>query len=286
MKIVKFLGGLGNQMFQYSFYVALNKKFNNVYADLTEFEQYTLHNGFELEKIFNIKLKTASDIQVKLYNPKNRQWIWRKIRRILNLKNAYADEKQEFQFDSSIFTDSKNRYLNGYWQHHDYVDMVQKELRQTLVFEEVQDEKNKDIIQKLKESSNSVSVHVRLGDYVGHPTLGGVCDKKYYEQAIAYAIEKIDNPKFIFFSNDIPWCKNNFPIDDAIFVDWNKGDDSFRDMQLMSLCNHNIIANSSFSWWGAWLNVHPDKMVIAPKTWIKMDNVDQKALLLDSFILL
>ena len=123
----------------------------------------------------------------------------------------------------------------------------------------------------------SVSIHVRRGDYVNHPLFGGICDKAYYQRAITYIQEKTDCDYYIIFSNDIKWCEENLSAllmgKNVVFVNWNKGKDSYQDMYLMSRCNYNIIANSSFSWWGAWLNNNPEKIVVAPKIWMKvLDN--------------
>ncbi|MFA7284753.1 MAG: alpha-1,2-fucosyltransferase, partial [Candidatus Absconditabacterales bacterium] len=114
------------------------------------------------------------------------------------------------------------------------------------------------------EQTNSIGLHVRRGDYVGS-ALGGICDKTYYENAIEFIKSKVQNPTFFIFSNDIQRCKDNLKTGDkSHFIDGNKGENAYKDMVLMSHCKHNIIANSSFSWWGARLNNNPEKIVIAP----------------------
>lgn len=284
MKIVKFLGGLGNQMFQYSFYLALKKSFKKVAADTTEFNEYTLHNGFELADIFSIQLDTISSLTFNLYNPKNRKWMWRKLRRILGTRKAYIEEKIEFDFDKSIFSDTNDRYYWGYWQHIDYINISANELREDFIFPPAEG-KNKELIERIK-NKNTVAIHVRRGDYLNIPLLDGICNEAYYQNAISYIEEKVENPLYIIFSNDIPWCKTTFKNLNAIFVDWNRGRESYRDMQLMSYCDHNIIANSSFSWWGAWLNENSAKIVISPKKWINSSSLDQKenGLLMPNFV--
>lgn len=115
-----------------------------------------------------------------------------------------------------------------------------------------------------------MSVHIRRGDYLSASFangFGNCCPLDYYQRAIAMISKTVDKPLFVFFSDDMEWVKENFAGEDCLFVSHNKGVDSWQDMYLMSLCNHNIIANSTFSWWGAWLNHHEDKMVIAPKKW-------------------
>ncbi len=127
----------------------------------------------------------------------------------------------------------------------------------------------------LLQSKKTVSIHIRRGDYVQHPFFKDICTISYYKNAIKYIRNNAEIDLFCIFSNDIQWVKNNFSEEltdiETVFVDWNKGNDSFRDMQLMSVCNHNIIANSSFSWWGAWLNNNKDKIVVAPYKWMNKD---------------
>lgn len=284
MKIVKFLGGIGNQMFQYAFVLALIKSRHKVKIDILEYEFYNTHNGYELESIFNIELPTITPKEKKLYEPKRQRVGYRFLRIILNTNHAYLVENPEFTFSEKLLSSKKTQYLNGYWQHHKYVDFVEDKLRASLIFPNFDDIKNIELEEEIRNTPNTVSVHIRRGDYIQHPTLGGICTKHYFEKAIDYINKKIANPKFIFFSNDIQWCKENFSLENAIYVDWNIGKHSYRDMQLMSLCAHNIIANSSFSWWGAWLNTNPSKIVIAPKTWINLVDTDQKALILDEYI--
>lgn len=283
MKIVKFLGGLGNQMFQYAFYLALIKRGYNVKADLVDFEHYDLHNGFELEDIFNLKLQKATDFERNLYLPNNRKWIWRKLRRLVGTRNVYWEENPKFQFNPQTLEDKRPRYYWGYWQHKGYLDLVEEELRQHLKFPPFDDQKNQIQESLIVNHPNAVAVHVRHGDYIGHPNFGGICTEDYYLQSIAYMMEKIDNPLFIFFSNDIEWCRQHFGDINAHFVGWNTGRDSFKDMQLMSLCKHFIIANSSFSWWGSWLSIHPSKIVVSPKKWgNKLENT--MGLILPTFV--
>ncbi|WP_026905321.1 alpha-1,2-fucosyltransferase [Pedobacter glucosidilyticus] len=274
MKIVKFLGGLGNQMFQYAFYKALKHKFNAVKADTSGFNNYHLHNGLELEEIFPIKLDIVSASVAKLYNPDFNEWHHRKLRRILGLKGAYYQEQQEFYFDTEIFKDVKKKYYWGYWQNPLYFSDVEDELRKDFTFRKSLDTTNEERLIQMR-THESIAVHIRRGDYIGHELLGNICDLNYYQQAINYIKEHIQQPIFYFFSDDIEWCKSNFKNLEAVFIDGNIGVNNYIDMQLMSNCKHQIIANSSFSWWGAWLNTNPNKMVIGPKKWIhKNDEKD------------
>ncbi|WP_418361116.1 alpha-1,2-fucosyltransferase [Sphingobacterium detergens] len=283
MKIVKFLGGLGNQLFQYAFFLALEQKFKNVKADLVDFEDYKLHNGFELETIFNIKLPEISSFERNIYTRYNGSWLWRKLRRVYNTKNAYLEESPQFTYSAKIFEDNKSHYYWGYWQHINYINQVAPMLRQHLKFPPLEDAENLHL-QHLIKQQNAVSVHVRRGDYLQEPLFKDICTEEYYQRSIQYMLETQESPLFIVFSNDISWCKAQFNDLNAIFVEHNTESNSFKDMQLMSQCKHHIIANSSFSWWGAWLNENPEKIIISPKRWINDGTIDTTGLILKSFI--
>ncbi|MDQ1148971.1 alpha-1,2-fucosyltransferase [Sphingobacterium zeae] len=283
MKIVKFLGGLGNQLFQYAFFLALQQKFKQVKADLTDFEDYDLHNGFELEAIFNINLPQLSTFETNIYTRNNNKWLWRKLKRLFNTKHIFLEETAPFSFSKQIFEDKKSRYYWGYWQHIDYINQVASLLRQNLTFPPFNDTENIRI-QHLIQQKNAVSLHVRRGDYLQEPLFKDICTEEYYEKSIQYMLETQESPLFIVFSNDIGWCKSTFKNLNMIFVEQNVGSNSFRDLQLMSLCKHHIIANSSFSWWGAWLNDDPDKVVVSPKKWINDATIDTTGLILPTFV--
>ncbi len=266
MKIVKLLGGLGNQMFQYAFFLALSEKFKNVRLDISGFQTYELHNGLELTSIFNLPLPVASSFQIRLYDPAYRGWFIRKLRRLVGLKHVYYQEPVLFEFDAAVLNDPKKRLYWGYWQNENYFIHISDKIREAFRFIKPLTGKNLDLSLQIGHKE-SVSIHVRRGDYINHGLLGGICDLSYYEKAIQHIRSMVPNAHFIVFSNDIDWCKNNLNLSEADFVSWNTGYNSYIDMQLMSLCKHNIIANSSFSWWGAWLNQHTDKIVIASEKW-------------------
>ncbi|TKC02910.1 alpha-1,2-fucosyltransferase [Pedobacter frigoris] len=278
MKIVRFLGGLGNQMFQYAFYKALQKRFPNVKADLQGFHDYGLHNGFELEDIFDIHVSEASLFKSKLYQVQHKKWIYRKLRRIMNLKKAYQEESNLFGFDPQVLTNPKPAYYWGYWQNIAYFQDISKALKTDFEFKNPLDDKNQQALNRIQ-NSNSVSIHIRRGDYLTDPLLGGLCSLKYYQSAIAYIQSKVDSPRYFIFSNDIAWCQENLKITNCEFISWNNNSSSYIDMQLMSQCKHNIIANSSFSWWGAWLNQNQNNIVICPKKWVNDVNLDTSGLI-------
>jgi len=274
MKIVRFLGGLGNQMFQYAFYKALACRYNNVKADLRGFNEYRLHNGFELERVFPIKLNPASNFEINLLDNRNREWKYRKLRKLLFIKARYFEESDLFNYNEAILKDNSSKIYWGYWQHHRYFEEVASQLLNDFTFSQPGDSKDKTLLREINAGQESVAIHVRRGDYLRDPYLGGLVDMEYFEKGIALVRERLRNPKFYVFSDDMPWCKQYLNLQEAVFVDWNKGNDSYRDMQLMSHCKHAIISNSSFSWWGAWLNRNPNKIVVVPKVWYRSADIN------------
>lgn len=266
MKVIKFLGGLGNQMFQYAFYKSLEAGGYASYADLSDFKDYKLHNGFELERIFNVKLRKPDSLIAKLLKPNPSKWMFRKLRRVLGLKHKYKSETNEFMFDAGFYK-AGNYYYEGYWQHKDYFNNIDPEIRKDFEFKTPLDNQNSVMLKSIEES-NSVSIHIRRGDYINHELLGAICNTDYYNRAIAYMKSVLTAPVFYVFSDDVEWCKAHLEHHDLEFVYWNKGLKSYIDMQLMSNCKHNIIANSSFSWWAAWLNRNDQKIVVCPEKWI------------------
>ena len=173
-------------------------------------------------------------------------------------------------FDYSQVTREDTAFYDGYWQNEGNFKHVRNKILEVYTFPEFTDERNIELAGRLK-SANSVSCHVRRGDYLKEPNMC-VCAPNYYARAITEMNERVAPKLYVIFSDGIQWCKENLGglIGDreVIFVDWNKGENSFRDLQLMTLCKHNIIANSSFSWWGAWLNRNVNKVVIAPEVWM------------------
>ncbi|QPH38835.1 alpha-1,2-fucosyltransferase [Pedobacter endophyticus] len=276
MKIVKILGGLGNQMFQYAFYLALRKNFGTVKISTASFDEYTLHNGFELEHIFNIQADYASGVMSKIYDPTFNKWNIRKLRRVFGLKKTYYEEKKLFDFDKQALEENvSNRLYWGYWQNERYFIDIADEITNAFKFRPPLSAKNKLVNEEIKHS-NSVAIHVRRGDYLTNELLGGLCGLDYYQQAISILEQRIPNAIYFIFSNDIDWCKAHLNLPKASAINWNHGLQSYVDMQLMSACKHQIIANSSFSWWAAWLNSYSEKIVIAPKIWANgIDNNDQ-----------
>lgn len=251
-------GGLGNQMFQYAFYLSLKNKGYRCVLDSSMFSYTNMHSGYELEKVFGIKENLCDKTA---YHK-------------LTLKLLYKFRPTGLVFSDKPFKycgdayESPCWYYIGVWIHPSYFQSIETELRNAFRFISIND-KNISFSNEMKDSE-SVSLHIRRGDYLNNP-IYNVCKEVYYKKAINKILESVDNPVFIVFSDDPDWCKSylkQFNVNYKI-VDWNKGQDSYQDMFLMSQCKNNIIANSTFSWWGAWLNQNEGKMVIAPSEWTK-----------------
>ena len=274
MIVIQLSGGLGNQMFQYAAGYAITKKQNShLKVDSSNFKIKTTNKNFTLRdfelNIFEIEFDTVNPLLWKLY---------RKLSSLIsNLKffpetylvRVYSEKSPEF--DDFFLSISDNAYLSGYFQSEKYFKKYRQELLKLFKFKYALTGDNTEIIKSIKKH-NSVSIHIRRGDYVSNKEIHSVHGSltiKYYMKAIKLIREKLDNPHFYFFSDDIKWVEQNFNLDSQMIIAHNTGSESYRDMQLMSCCKHNIIANSSFSWWGAWLNENSEKIVISPLKWFK-----------------
>lgn len=258
IKTIVFSGGLGNQMFQYAFYLRL-KHVYSLSLFLFDIEQTQgCHGGYELGKVFNVDAGN----KIKAY---------RLLKKYLPaiVKESHAiSQKHSLEYCPDVL---KERYFNtryeGFWQSEEFFRPIEKQIRHSFQFQETLiSNKTKEESLFLK-NSNSVGVHVRRGDYLRHPDYYGLCSKEYYIRGIDFIRKHVENPSFVLFSDDMEWAMENIKCDYSHYVSWNTGADCWQDMYLMSCCRHNIIANSSFSWWGAWLNSNVGKIVIAPTPW-------------------
>ena len=260
LKIVVFNGGLGNQMFQYAFYLYLKKNHPfSVFAFNIE-GSVNCHEGFQLDQVFCLD-------SMKLVNKYSK--IKKHLPIILKLSKQIIQENS-LKYDGHFFKDKELfAVYRGFWQSEKYFINIEKDIRNTFAFvRSAVNEKTHLLINQINEGNKVfVSVHIRRGDYLLEKDQRGLCSVQYYTKAIELISTKVINPTFIFFSDDMEWVRECVKAENCIYVDWNYGNNNWQDMYLMSLCNHNIIANSSFSWWGAWLNAHQDKIVIAPQRW-------------------
>lgn len=271
MKLVIFSGGLGNQMFQYAFYEALKANYRHVYFTLAKINHYKEHNGYELNRVFGISQSRSEKVLTKLLSMPLLKSIVKHLffRYKYRERDYYTFDSYRFFFDRSKVASSAR--FTGYWQSDRYFESIAPLIKQRFSFREDLLSASTRIIRK-EMNKGAVSVHIRRGDYLADSiskNYGEICTLDYYQKAIDYIKTRTVNPVFYIFSNDIEWCKKHLPDDiHILYVECNQRGNSWQDMFLMTCCHHNIVANSSFSWWGAYLNAHPDKIVIAPKTWV------------------
>jgi len=267
MIITKLNGGLGNQIFQYSLGRRLATKHQTTLKlDILNFEKDPLRS-YCLEN-FNIQENFADKNEINKLEKRG----WQKI--INNLlpypRRSYIQEKKIF-FDENILRTKDNVCLDGYWQSEKYFKDIENIIRAEITLKkELSDEARQ--IEKNILSTNSISLHIRHGDYLNQKMskIFEICGHDYYSKAIDKITETEKNPTFFIFSDDITWVKNNLSLPRPhTLINRDKKFNDCEELILMNRCKNNIIANSSFSWWGAWLNNNPDKIVIAPKKWFK-----------------
>lgn len=274
MIIQKIAGGLWNQMFQYAFARALSLEHGVKFKlDITGFKNYILHK-YCLE-VFDIKKFYADRKFIPRYENiyiKNKSiWYIREsfLKPLCIRYNHNHHIEKQYHFDRHLL-DISSGYVDWYFQTEQYFVKYEKDIRKDFSFTLPPDSTNQDMIEKI-DSCNSISIHIRRWDYISNTTTNRIhwtCDITYYEQAIQYITKKVKEPVFFFFSDDINRVKDNLKIQyEGYYIDFNNADKNYEDLRLMSICKHNIIANSSFSWWWAWLNKNKNKIVIAPQRW-------------------
>lgn len=286
MRIVNIVGGLGNQMFQYAFAVSLKKKHPEEevlidtshfhYVFLKKFKAANLHNGYELERVFpNVSMKHANWKQLlktTWYCPNF--LLSRVVRKYMPIrKSEYIQPtSQYFEFHPEVYDILGDAYYDGLWSSVGYYEPIRLQLLKT--FEHpVPDQTNQEYINEM-ESSESVGVHIRRGDYLQDPDFRGICELDYYKRAIEEIEKDGRQHNFYIFSNDMKWCQENVcPLlkkHNVILVTNNVGCNSCWDMHLMTHCKDLIIANSSFSWWAAFLNKRGGR-VVSPEKWVNRE---------------
>ena len=273
--IINMACGLANRMFQYTYYLFLKKKGYN--AEIDYYETAVLdHEKVEWRRIFpEAPIKQASKWEV--FRQGGGSDIFSKIRRRFLPMTCKVDHMPTaFAADCPTPTD-KDKYLFGVFQNATMADTVKEEVQQVFTFAPFEDERNR-TLQKEMQAYNSIGIHVRKGqDYMSRIWYQETCPLDYYRKAIAYIKEKTENPKFYVFADNPAWVKENFTEFDYTLVEGNPpaGWGSHFDMQLMSYCKHNIISNSTYSWWGAFLNKNPEKIVILPHQWFNPKSCEE-----------
>lgn len=271
-KVIRIHAGFGNQMFQYALYLKL-KKVNG--EDNVFIHDCIDSDAPNILQIFSLQPKYASEQLIERLMDVNMSFWSRVIRKIRGRKTYY--ETNEMAYEELPLSTKRSLYLYGYWQSEKYFEDIREEILETFNFDKALKRLDKKCIEQnelwIKEiqNTNAVSVHIRRGDYIQlADKFGGICTDKYYQEAMSYFRNKYEDIKFYIFTNDEEWVSNQeiFRKSDCRIIDCNEGKHDELDMMLMARCKHNIIANSSFSWWGAWLNKNNQKEVIAPAKWI------------------
>jgi len=290
MIVTKLIGGLGNQMFQYA--AGRRTAIVNHTELKLDISGYDYQVGITPRKymldIYNIQASVATKQEIKLFNNHSKHRIQRNLHRVMVflLRRHYIRQKTS-GFARGFLTIPDNSYLEGYWGSEKYFSDIEDIIRKDFTPKNKPDNATIELIQRIK-NCNSVSVHVRRNDYVMDKKthdFHGVCGLGYYKKSISLITKKVTNPSFFIFSDDPVWCKANLRLKNpTVYVTHNLGKKDHEDIILISTCKHNIIANSSFSWWGAWLNSHPDKIVIAPKKWFRDPSINTKDLIPQSWI--
>lgn len=293
MVIANIIGGLGNQMFQFAAARALALRTGApLKLDVSGFTTYGLHQGFELARVFNIETDLAESEDVRKILG------WQSplcIRSLLSrrqfgvFRSSQLVIEPSFNYWNGINELPGTCYLQGYWQSEKYFYDAAAQIREDFTFRPPLNKKNLKCA-ALISKVNAVSLHVRRGDYasdVRTAATHGLCSLDYYLAALRLVAERVPNARLFVFSDDISWVRQNLSLDlPAYFVDHNQGVSSFNDMRLMTMCSHHIIANSSFSWWGAWLNPNIDKIVIAPSHWFNTTHHDTRDIYCPNWVVL
>jgi hypothetical protein len=288
--ITRLIGGLGNQMFQY----AVGRRLSYVLKlelkmDISSFDTYKLRKyalgAFQIQENF------ATPKDVRALTETKQGIMTRIISGMLGRPDrppkpakTYIKENY-FHFDPKIHELTEGVYLDGYWQSEKYFQDIEGIIRREFTVIHPQRGKNKELSDLLT-SCESVSVHVRRGDYVNNldtNKVHGTCTLDYYLGAIEQLAMRVTNPRLFIFSDDPEWVSKNLDLPMTI-VDHNGPDKDFEDLRLMTQCKHHIIANSTLSWWGAWLCSNSNKVVIAPQKWFNVDSYNTKDLIPDSWI--
>jgi len=265
MKAFQVIGGLGSQMMAYAAYLKFKEQYKELILDYSDYRYNEAHNGEQLSKLFGIYGSELNYFWRTVWRSRN--CFVKAFRKMLTGTHILKFVRPEkFNYDETVFNMRGNILFHQCWISPKYFEGFEEKIKNIYKFPEMTEEKNLEIAKKIR-STDSVCIHVRRGDYLKEPPLAGLAGLDFYAKALKLIEEKIENPTYFVFSDDMKWCKENLKLKNVEYVDWNKKENSFRDMQLMSICKHNIIPNSSFGWWGAWLNDNLNKIVICPERW-------------------
>lgn len=292
MICVKLLGGLGNQIFQYAFARRLSLHHNtSLRFDLTSLENDENRDGrtrFELT-VFNIAGRVAQPKEFFIFK---RRTFMKCALPVTIYKKLFGYTKicgPIFAYDPELLQrTTRNTYISGLYQSEKFFAPVAETIRSDLTFRVGPDRETGMLMDMIESTECPVALHVRRGDYVSddrYRTSIGTCPVDYYLKALDLVGSRLTRYRLFLFSDEPDWAVQNLPLPaDSVVVRHNQGERSCEDLRLMSLCQHQIISNSTFAWWGAWLNDNPDKLVIAPARWFSGLNYDTSDLIPDGWL--
>lgn len=267
MIIIGVSGGLGNQMFQYALYEKFKHLGKEVKLDLSFYETRQKLRKFELD-LFSLDYVAADRDECRKLGECTYGLLDKTRRKLFGNRRSFYQEDLDKGYQPEILN-LKNAYLSGYWQCEKYFSDIRDKIAEDFSFPEKLSEEG-EALRKEIINTESVAVHIRRGDYLeegNYRVYGNICTLEYYKKAMDYIRRKCSHPRFFMFSDDVEWVKENLYEPDMVLAGSSQNRADHEDMYLMSICKHNIIANSSFSWWGAWLNRNRDKVVISPERW-------------------
>lgn len=277
------MGGLGNQMFQYAAARRVSHVRNvPLKLDLGWFGSSAAVDTARRYQlgVFSIRGEFATPEEIRKLTGRLTNSIAKRLRRTIERSRPVGRRswimERGLQFDPDIFDIAGNVYLDGYWQSERYFADIQEIIRREFTLQVDPDPLTSGLCKRAHEVE-SVSVHIRRGDYVWNPVtrhFHGTCPPDYYRSAARYIADMVKDVHFFVFSDDPAWVRENLTLESpATFVTHNGPDKGHDDLRIMTHCKHHIIANSSFSWWGAWLGRHPGKIVVAPRKWFADDTI-------------
>lgn len=279
MIVVEMMAGLANRMFQYAFYLSLKAKGYHTLIDDTYKAGKWKFEDISIEQVFpNIHFERAdssligrlgggddyvSKVRRKIHWLRNRHYV------VCSVDQGYCTE---------FLMHDRDLYLSGNWISELYFKDIEQEIRRNFIFHPFSGTQNIEIANEMQ-ACNSVAIHVRKGADYNKSVNSGVCDTSYYKTCIDHIKKNTSDPKFYVFSDNYEWVKENLSFIEYTLIHWNptSGFGNHLDMQLMTNAKHNIIGNSTYSWWGAWLNPNPDKIVLAPLTWFNKDVISKSS---------
>ena len=269
MIIVQITGGLGNQMFQYAYAKALEQRGYRVKLDKSELETYKIHGGYQLDK-YNIGLECVTEREVKAYFTTQFPF---KLLDKLGLRTSNLIKEKSLLFDINLLNVKDDSYLSGYFQCERYFTNIRNLLLKEFCIKGELSFYTREIQDNIIKTTESCSIHIRRGDFISNKSniIHGACSLGYYQDSISYLQDNFKGLNYFVFSDDITWVKENIQLENITYIESQERRSPHEDLFLMSLCDHNIIANSTFSWWGAWLNQNDNKIVLAPRRWFAND---------------